>query len=280
MKIINSVAEYKDFLGASNKKQTGFVPTMGALHQGHLSLVRKSLSENDLTVVSIFVNPKQFNDKNDFEKYPRTLEKDLELLKNEKCDIVFVPQTDDIYNNYTGIKIDFKELDKIYEGKFRPGHFQGVVDIVYRLFEIVKPDKAYFGEKDFQQLAIIKLMVKQTNLPIIIVPCEIVREKSGLAMSSRNERLTAEQREIASFIYKTMLIIKENAKSGDNPQTWINFFQTEINKHTPLKYEYATFCEPNTLNSVSVFEKNKGVQLCVAVWCDEVRLIDNLFLQF
>ncbi len=280
MRIISSVDEYKEFLSSSDKKQTGFVPTMGALHQGHLSLVRKSLSENDLTVVSIFVNPKQFNDKNDFEKYPRTLEKDLELLKNEKCDIVFVPQTDDIYNNYTGIKIDFKELDKIYEGKFRPGHFQGVVDIVYRLFEIVKPDKAYFGEKDFQQLAIIKLMVKQTNLPIIIVPCEIVREKSGLAMSSRNERLTAEQREIASFIYKTMLIIKENAKSGDNPQTWINFFQTEINKHTPLKYEYATFCEPNTLNSVSVFEKNKGVQLCVAVWCDEVRLIDNLFLQF
>ena len=212
MKIINTVAEYKDFLSATDKKQTGFVPTMGALHRGHLSLVRKALSENDLTVVSIFVNPKQFNDKKDFEKYPRTLEKDLELLKNEKCDIVFVPKTDDIYNNYDGIKIDFKGLDKIYEGKFRPGHFQGVVDIVYRLFEIVKPDNAYFGEKDFQQLAIIKLMVKQFNLPINIVSCEIVREKSGLAMSSRNERLTEEQREIASFIYKTMIFIKENAK--------------------------------------------------------------------
>jgi len=280
MKIIEKVSDYNKFITSSKNLSTGFVPTMGALHKGHISLVEMSLAENDITVVSIFVNPRQFNDKTDFEKYPRNLERDLKLLENVGCHVVFVPENDDIYYNYNGFDMDFEGLDKIYEGEFRPGHFKGVVDIVYRLFDIVKPNNAYFGEKDFQQMAIIKLMVKQAKLPINIIACEIVRENSGLAMSSRNERLSAEQREIASNIYKTMLKVKENAKPNDYTLKWISFFEKEINKFPFLKYEYAAFCEPNTLKAVEKFEKNKDVRFLVAVWCDKIRLIDNLFLQF
>lgn len=279
MRIIKKVEEYRNFLDESKKMQTGFVPTMGALHEGHLSLVRKSKIENELTVVSIFINPRQFNDRTDYEKYPRNTEHDLTLLEENDCDIVFLPETEDIYKGYNGFEMDFKGLDSIYEGKYRPGHFQGVVDIVYRLFDIVKPDNAYFGKKDFQQLAIIKLMVQQANLPINIIPCEIIREPSGLAMSSRNQRLTDEQKEIASNIYKTMLKIKESVKVGESCDKWINFFEKEINNFAFLKCEYAAFCDPETLKPIYFFEENQGIQLCVAVWCDKIRLIDNIFLQ-
>jgi pantoate--beta-alanine ligase len=259
---------------------TGFVPTMGALHAGHISLVKQSIEENNITIVSIFVNPKQFNDKNDFENYPTNIEKDLELLSVAKCDIVFIPSAEEIYDNYSGYSMDFDGLDKIYEGEFRPGHFQGVVDIVYRLFEIVKPSNSYFGEKDFQQLAVIKLMVKRSGLKINIVSCTIMREESGLAMSSRNERLNPTQRTTASTIYQVISSVKNTATINSDPQELISQIFQDIDKFDDLKTEYAVFCEPDSLKTVYKFTEKSHVMLCVAVWCGKIRLIDNISLQF
>jgi pantoate--beta-alanine ligase len=259
---------------------TGFVPTMGALHAGHVSLVKQSVNENNITIVSIFVNPKQFNDQNDYDNYPNTLEKDLEILSEAKCDIVFVPTAEDIFDNYSGHAMNFDGLDKIYEGEFRPGHFQGVVDIVYRLFDIIKPSNSYFGEKDFQQLAVIKLMVKKSDLKINIIPCVIIREKSGLAMSSRNERLNSTQRTTAAAISKVITNIKKTATVNSNPQELILQIFRDIDKFDDLKTEYAVFCEPDSLKSVNKFAYKSHVMLCVAVWCGKIRLIDNISLQF
>lgn len=281
MKIIKTVAEMSGLCNTDLKSmKTGFVPTMGALHAGHISLVNQSVKENDITIVSIFVNPKQFNDKSDFENYPVTIENDLYLLEKANCDIVFIPQSNDIYNNYDGYEMDFEGLDKIYEGEFRPGHFRGVIDIVYRFFSIISPDNSYFGEKDFQQLAIIKLMVKKAGLPVNIIPCEIVREDSGLAMSSRNARLSITQKEAASEIYKTINAVRESATVDRSPEQLISFITREIDKNDDLKTEYVVFCEPESLKSVNIFREKSSVRLCVAVWCGKIRLIDNISLQF
>lgn len=281
MKIIRKVSDIiklreKEIIGYT----IGFVPTMGALHLGHLSLVEKSVKENDFTIVSIFVNPTQFNDKNDFLNYPITIEKDLEMLEKSKCDLVFLPEADDIYKNYNGFQMDFDGLDKLYEGEFRPGHFQGVVDIVYRLFDIVKPHNSYFGEKDFQQLAVITLMVNKSNLPINIVPCATVREKSGLAMSSRNERLSIEERKNAAKIFEVLTKIKKTVKSNDSPDQIITKISEEINLNPFLQTEYVTFCNPVSLKPIFSFSQNSVVRLCVAVWCGKIRLIDNISLEF
>ncbi len=258
----------------------GLVPTMGALHKGHVSLVEASVSGNDITVASVFVNKRQFNDPSDYVSYPVTIEKDKDFLERAGCDILFLPSDTDIYNNYSGHVIDFMGLDKMYEGEFRPGHFQGVVDIVYRLFEIVKPDKAYFGEKDFQQLAIIKLMVKQSGLNIDIAACPIVREESGLAMSSRNERLDSLDRDKASKIYETIKKYSSLIKINDIPENVIKSIKKEIDSEECLKTEYVVFCDAETLKPVGKFQKNSNIKLCLAVWCKKVRLIDNISLHF
>jgi pantoate--beta-alanine ligase len=281
MKIIRKVSDIIKFREQELKNLSiGFVPTMGALHTGHISLVEKSVRENNFTIASIFVNPKQFNDKNDFVNYPVTIEKDLEMLEKSECNLVFIPDNEEIYNNYTGFRMDFDGLDKLYEGEFRPGHFQGVVDIVYRLFEIVKPHNSYFGEKDFQQLAIIKLMVNKSNLTLNIIPCATIREESGLAMSSRNERLNNEERKNAAKIFKVLNSVKNSIKIDDSPEKLINKISEEINLNPFLKTEYAAFCDPTTLKPVFSFSQNSVVRLCVAVWCGKIRLIDNISLEF
>ncbi|MDO9634682.1 MAG: pantoate--beta-alanine ligase, partial [Paludibacter sp.] len=209
MQIVNSIDELTKVLGSVNltDKQIGFVPTMGALHAGHVALVQQAVAENDYTVVSIFVNPTQFNNAHDLAKYPRDLSRDADMLEASQCDLIFAPRKEDIYTKEELTKpfeFDFGGLDQVMEGKFRPGHFNGVVQIVSKLFELVQPQRAYFGEKDFQQLAIIHRMTAILGFDVQIIDCQIVREQSGLAMSSRNERLTPEQREIASGISKVL----------------------------------------------------------------------------
>jgi pantoate--beta-alanine ligase len=253
----------------------GFVPTMGALHEGHLSLVKQAVSETNIVVVSIFVNPTQFNDPKDLERYPRTLDADLQLLEKTGCQIVFAPGVNEIYPEPDKRKFNFGELESVMEGLHRPGHFNGVAQVVSKLFEIVKPGKAYFGLKDFQQLTIIKNMVAQLNLPVQIVPCPIIREESGLAMSSRNELLSAEERKNAAVISETLFKSKELAtqKSVNDLKNWI--FEN-INKNKYLTVEYVDIVDDIQLQSVKNWDENVVKVCCVAVFCGKVRLIDNI----
>ncbi|MFV0269025.1 MAG: pantoate--beta-alanine ligase [Draconibacterium sp.] len=255
----------------------GFVPTMGALHEGHLSLVRRAVAENGFTVVSIFVNPAQFNDPGDLERYPRNLEADMALLSATDCNLVFAPDVKEIYPEPDKRRFSFGSLGEVMEGQFRPGHFNGVAQVVSRLFEIVKPHKAYFGLKDFQQLAIIKSMVKQLQLPVEIVPCAIVREENGLAMSSRNKLLSTEQRENAAVISKTLLKVKELSpqKSVTELKCWAT---GEINKNPFLETEYFEIVDTEQLQPVKNWEEAPGKIACIAVYCGKIRLIDNILL--
>ncbi len=260
-------------------KQThriGFVPTMGALHKGHLSLIKKAKEENDLVVVSIFVNPTQFDNQEDLIKYPKTLQKDIDLLKTVNCDVVFTPDVSEIYNNQiVSESFNFGGIENEMEGKFRKGHFDGVGTIVKRLFEIVQPHKAYFGEKDFQQLQIIKKLVEITNLPIEIIPCAIFREDDGLAMSSRNTRLTKEQREAAPFIYKTLKKAKKKfgIKNAEKVTKWV---QKKFKKHPVLELEYFVIADENSLKQIDKKDKNNQPRAFIAVYAGDIRLIDNL----
>ena len=256
-------------------KSVGFVPTMGALHQGHLSLVEKCVADNDVCVVSIFVNPTQFNNKEDLEKYPRTLERDGELLERTGVNIIFAPSEAEIYPEPDTRQFDFGQLDKVMEGVHRPGHFNGVAQVVSRLFDIVKPNRAYFGEKDFQQLAIIREMVKILNLPVQIIPMPIVRESSGLAMSSRNERLTQKQRDTAANISKVLFESKkwmENIPVKETTDSVIN----NINSIKGLDVEYYEIVNGYTLQPVAGWEDSNYIVGCIAVFCGDVRLIDNI----
>ncbi len=256
-------------------KTVGFVPTMGALHEGHVSLVKKCCEQNDVCVVSIFVNPTQFNNPADLEKYPRTLEQDSEALAKAGADIVFVPSVEEIYPEPDTRQFDFGQLDKVMEGKFRPGHFNGVAQVVSRLFDIVKPDRAYFGEKDFQQLAIIRQMVRQLDLRVEIVPMPIMREDSGLAMSSRNQRLTENQRETAANIYRILSESKRLCKQktvGEIRSLVID----QINKIDHLQVEYFEIVDGNTLQQISDWKDTDYAVGCITVFCGEVRLIDNI----
>jgi len=276
MFLIETIIELKDKLKALKETGViGFVPTMGALHAGHISLVKQAISETQVVVVSIFVNPTQFNDKTDLEKYPRNLEADLKLLEKTGCQIVFAPKTEEIYPEPDTRKFEFGELETVMEGKHRPGHFNGVAQVVSKLFDIVKPDKAYFGLKDFQQLAIIKEMVTQLNLPVEIVPCAIVREESGLAMSSRNELLSAEERINAAVISESLFQaykLKEQ-KSVNELQNWI---ADNINKNPYLNVEYVEIVDDRRLQHVKNWDEKGGKVCCVAVFCGKVRLIDNI----
>ena len=257
-------------------KTIGFVPTMGALHDGHLALVSRAVAENDVCVVSVFVNPTQFNNVTDLEKYPRNLNRDAALLESVGCKVVFAPTPEEIYSENeinSRFEFDFGGLDKVMEGKFRPGHFNGVVQIVSKLFSIVQPDKAYFGEKDFQQLAIIHHMVNTLNFEVEIVDCPIIREPSGLAMSSRNERLTAEQRKKATEISK-VLFESRNFVPNFTPATLTNWVIAKINEIEGLEVEYYEIVNSNTLQTLQSWdEPSVG---CIAVFCGEVRLIDNI----
>lgn len=276
MFLIETIIELKDKLKALKETGViGFVPTMGALHAGHISLVKQAISETQVVVVSIFVNPTQFNDKSDLEKYPRNLEADLKLLEKTGCQIVFAPKTEEIYPEPDTRKFEFGELETVMEGKHRPGHFNGVAQVVSKLFEIVKPDKAYFGLKDFQQLAIIKEMVTQLNLPVEIVPCAIVREESGLAMSSRNELLSAEERKNAAVISESLFQAYElkKQKSVNELQNWI---ADNINKNPCLNVEYVEIVDDRRLQHVKSWDEKGGKVCCVAVFCGKVRLIDNI----
>ncbi len=259
-------------------KFVGYVPTMGALHQGHLSIVKRAKKENDIVVVSIFINPTQFDKVDDLKTYPKTIENDLKLLEKINCDFVFIPEVNEIYpQNIKATNFDFDGLDKVMEGAFRNGHFDGVGTVVKRLFEIVKPTKAYFGEKDYQQLQIIKKMVAKNKIPIQIIPCEIYRENDGLAMSSRNTRLTDDQRKSAPLIYQTLLKCKELF-----PEKEINivkiFVKNEFNNNKTLKLEYFEIADTETLMSSSSKNKNKKYRAFIAVLAGTVRLIDNIAL--
>ncbi len=278
MKLVKTIKELQHFLhDRSAGSSIGFVPTMGALHEGHLSLVRQALSENPVVVVSIFVNPNQFNDAKDLERYPRTLEADMKLLESTGCHLVFAPSVNEVYPEPDTRKFNFGKLEEVMEGKFRPGHFNGVAQVVSRLFDMVKPDKAYFGLKDFQQLAVIKSMVKQLNLPVEIVPCAIVREDSGLAMSSRNELLTAEQRKNAAEISKTLFRARElkKQKSVKELAKWVT---NEINNNPFLDVEYVEIVDDEELQPVRSWNEPATKVACVAVFCGKVRLIDNIIL--
>lgn len=278
MLIINSVVELNKHISIARYfgKSIGLVPTMGALHEGHISLVDMSVDENDYTVVSVFVNPTQFNNPEDLEKYPRNLEQDAELLQNAKCDVIFAPSSNDIYapNELNEIfEFDFGGLDEVMEGKFRPGHFNGVVQIVSKLFSFVRPDRTYFGEKDFQQLAIIHRMNELMGFNIQIVDCPIVREESGLAMSSRNERLTADERKIAANISK-VLFESLNFVPDYSPAELMQWVENEINKIQGLKLEYYEIANTKTLQTAESW--NEPTVGCIAVFCGNVRLIDNV----
>lgn len=277
MKLLKTVKEVKEVITPLRKqgKKIGFVPTMGALHEGHLALVRQCIADNNICVVSIFVNPTQFNNKEDLVKYPRTLERDSQFLENEGVNIIFAPGESEIYPEPDTRQFDFGQLDKVMEGVHRPGHFNGVAQVVSRLFDIVKPDKAYFGEKDFQQLAIIREMVKQLNLPVQIVPMPIVREASGLALSSRNERLNAEQKKIAVNISKTLFESKEWMKSLPVSDL-IDKVVRQINSFEGLDVEYYEIVDGNTLQSVNDWTETDYIVGCIAVFCGDIRLIDNI----
>ena len=277
MKLVHTVNELRQELDIQRKagKKIGFVPTMGALHEGHASLVRYAVAENEIVVVSVFVNPTQFNDKNDLLKYPRTLEADCELLEKEGADYVFAPTVEEIYPEPDTRQFSYAPLDTVMEGKFRPGHFNGVCQVVSKLFMMVEPDKAYFGEKDFQQLAIIREMVKQMNFPLEIVGCPIVREEDGLALSSRNTRLSAQEREFALNISKTLFRSKEYAASHTLEETQ-RFVEDSIASSEGLQLEYFEIVDGLTLQRIENWEDTDYVVGCITVFCGEVRLIDNI----
>lgn len=277
MDILRTVGEVQDVVSSlhSEGKTIGFVPTMGALHEGHFSLVKKCVAENDICIVSIFVNPTQFNNKEDLLKYPRNLDKDARFLENQNVNIIFAPSEDEIYPEPDTRQFDFGQIDKVMEGVHRPGHFNGVAQVVSRLFEIVKPDRAYFGEKDFQQLAVIRAMVKQLGMPVQIVPMPIIREESGLAMSSRNERLTQEQKNIAVAISKTLFESREWLADCTVAEVVENVTDT-LNAYDELEVEYYEIVDGYTLQSVSDWVDSDYIVGCIAVFCGEVRLIDNI----
>lgn len=277
MTIVTTISELHTILGEvrTSGQSIGFVPTMGALHDGHMSLVKQSVAENDQTVVSVFVNPTQFNDKKDLATYPRTFEADSALLEVGGCDIVFAPSENEMYPEPDMRVFEFGAIAEVMEGAHRPGHFNGVAQIVSKLFDAVKPDNAYFGEKDFQQVAIIREMVKQLNMPVNIVACPIFRESDGLALSSRNVRLTPKGREIAPNIYA---FLKESRKFV--PEKTVSevtkFVVDHINAIDGMEVEYYLIVNAETLQPITNWSDASKVVGCITVYCGDVRLIDNI----
>lgn len=275
MFITHHISELQAYLKNQNEKKIGFVPTMGALHEGHLSLVKTCLRNNDICIVSIFVNPTQFNNKEDLEVYPRTPQNDIDLLDKEGCQVIFMPDTKEMYPTPDTRKFDFGTLESVMEGKYRAGHFNGVAQVVSKLFDIVKPHTAYFGEKDFQQIAIIKAMTLQLGLPIEIVQMPILREASGLAMSSRNTRLSDKARKKAACINKILRKSRTfvDEKSIIELKEWVN---QEFEQEALFKLDYFEIADGNNLQSLTNWNQSNYIVACVAVYCEDVRLIDNI----
>ena len=279
MKVFHKIVELQNELFAARKggKEIGLVPTMGALHAGHASLVKRSVKENNVTVVSVFVNPTQFNDKNDLKNYPRDLEADCNLLESAGADYVFAPAVDEVYPDADNRQFSFPPVDTVMEGAHRPGHFNGVCQVVSRLFYIVRPTRAYFGEKDFQQIAVIKAMVKSLGIGVQIVDCPIVREEDGLALSSRNQLLSPEERKIAVNISKTLkksLTFAANNSVG----TTQKFVVETINAIDGLEVQYYQIVDGNSLQPVENWDDSSYIVGCITVFCGKtpIRLIDNI----
>lgn len=279
MQVVKHISQLRLVLEDRRKEglSIGFVPTMGALHEGHLSLVEQAGRQTGFVVVSIFVNPTQFNDKADLERYPRDLQRDVELLTPTACQVVFAPDAQEIYPQVDTRQFDFGVLEQVMEGRFRPGHFNGVAQVVSRLFDIVEPDKAFFGQKDFQQLAIINEMVRKLNLGVEIIPCPIIREADGLAMSSRNMLLTPEQRRNATHISATLFEAVKQTKRM-NVEELIQWVIKRINENEYLNTEYFEIVNSQTLLPVSSWEDPCTKVACIAVHCGKVRLIDNVII--
>ena len=277
MKVIHTIKDLQAELSVlkAQGKKVGLVPTMGALHAGHASLVKRSVNENEVTVVSVFVNPTQFNDKNDLVKYPRTLDADCKLLEACGATYAFAPSVEEMYPEPDTRQFSYAPLDTVMEGAFRPGHFNGVCQIVSKLFEAVKPHRAYFGEKDFQQLAIIREMVRQMQFDLEIVGCPIVREEDGLALSSRNARLSAEERENALKISQTLFKSRTFAATHAVSET-LKFVEDAIAAVPGLRLEYFEIVDGNTLQKVDNWNQTSYVVGCITVFCGDVRLIDNI----
>ena len=280
IKILKNRQELSDYILKikENGQKIGFAPTMGALHEGHLSLYEKARKENDIVISSIFVNPTQFNNPEDLEKYPRTIEKDIKLLQQtQNVDAVYIPQIEDIYSNGLEQKnYNFESLENEMEGKFRPGHFDGVGTVVEELFRQIQPDNAYFGEKDFQQLMIIKKLVEKLSLPINIIGMPIYREKNGLAMSSRNMRLTTELRETAKIIFETLVKVKDLFHQQTLDE--IHQFVENTFNNSDFELEYFIIANEKTLREISEIKSNETYRAFIVVVIDGVRLIDNIQL--
>ncbi len=277
MIVINKIAELKSALQTlrNQGKSIGFVPTMGALHAGHASLIVRSSQENDVTVVSVFLNPTQFNDPTDLEKYPRTLDADCVVSEQSGADIVFAPSVAEVYPEPDTRVFSYPPTDSVMEGAMRPGHFNGVCQVVSKLFSYVEPDRAYFGEKDYQQIAVIRRMVEDLKLPVRIVPCPVIREESGLARSSRNTLLTAAERETASHIYR---VLRQSLSLRQDVQTTQQYVISNINAIDGLQVQYFSIVDGNTLADITSWEQADSVVGCITVFCGSqpIRLIDHI----
>ena len=278
METITNSEELRRALGSRNRSGIGFVPTMGALHAGHRSLVERARRECATVVVSVFVNPTQFNDKTDLKNYPRTPEADLRLLEEVGADYVFMPSVEEVYPEPDTRTFDFGMIDKVMEGATRPGHFNGVAQVVSRLFDLVKPAKAYFGEKDFQQIAVIREMVRQLRIPVEIIPCPIVRGEDGLALSSRNTLLDTDHRTAAPYIYKVLkaAVEKSHQTTPDQLAAWGT---AQVESNPLLKVIYFQVVDAATMQQVRTWEESPAIQGCIAVQAGDIRLIDNIKLR-
>ena len=279
MKVTNTEKELKALISSArkSKKTIGFIPTMGALHNGHLSLIEIAKKKCDYVVVSIFVNPTQFNDKKDFEKYPRNIEADIKMLEKAKVDVVFTPSEKEIYPKPDKRKFHFGKLDQILEGKHRPSHFNGVGQVLSILFEMVEPDLSFFGQKDYQQVLVIKELVKQLGLKTEVVACPTIRDEEGLALSSRNQLLSEEEYDEATFIPLWMNEVKKLSLRYKVSQIKARI-ETLVSQHTNMKLEYFEICDAANLNPIQDFEEAKESIAVIAIYVGKIRLIDNLML--
>ena len=277
---ITSIQGLRQHISQERRKShsIGFVPTMGALHEGHLSLIKDAKSQNDICVASIFVNPLQFNNIEDFNKYPIQNEKDIDLLEKAGCDILFMPTVTEFYPSQPKLKVDIGLLDRILEGEHRPGHFSGVAIVVSKLFNVVMPDKAYFGQKDIQQVAVIKQLVAELNFPIEIIACPIIREANGLAMSSRNMRLSAAGNELASNLYKCLRLVETELKTNVEFEKAKNNALNFLNQFEGIQVEYLEIAQADTLEAIADLKPKSKIAVCIAAYVEGVRLIDNLVI--
>jgi len=275
--LFENIKDFQAFF-AEKKEKVGFVPTMGALHQGHLSLINKAKTENEIVVASIFVNPLQFNDKVDLEKYPKKIQKDKELLESEDCDVLFLPNNKIFYPTEPILKFDFGALEAVMEGANRPGHFNGVAIVVSKLFNIVKPNRAYFGQKDWQQFIIIKQLVEDLSFDIELVPCPIIREKNGLAMSSRNQRLNTQEKIQASALFQSLQRAKEKYEQNISLKKIKNELIEFFKNTKGVDLEYFEIVNAYSLQNLQEEERTKKVVFCIAAKVGEVRLIDNILV--